>query len=485
MNTLSNDFLFKQSSLLKRIAKTPDNIDAMIELAQLYLKESMLDQAKSLLQTIEAHHPDSEIIQNNLGTILYRQNYYDEAVKYFIRALKIKLDYFDAMYNLALVYKAQNKEEDALASLLAIIETDPKHVRAHLLAGKILLEKKEYGKADYYFQLVIQHNLNEPNLFENIIQLLLSYERYQDAKSYCEKALKFQPKSVEINYLLGVIYNRLSEKTKALNCYHAALQIEPNYFPALNNLAVIYLEQQNIAAAKFYFSQALKQHPDNQSIQHTLNALAGGKNIGGLQKEYIQTLFDSYADHYEQHLTISLDYVVPETLKKMIQCYLKDEMPHWRILDLGCGTGLCGELFKVWASELIGVDISPKMIEIARKKCCFDELIESENQEYLSHQKNRFDLILAADVFIYQGDLTEIFSACFNALNQGGLLAFTTEIDTGGAFSLQETSRFSHAHKYISSLAEEIGLHILTAEIHHTRLQREQQLTGEYWLLLK
>ncbi len=311
----------------------------------------------------------------------------------------------------------------------------------------------------------------------------MACERFQDAKDYCEKSLSSQPKSVDINYLLGVIFNRLSEKVKAISCYHAALQLDPNYFPALNNLAVIYLEQQNISAAKHYFEQALRQDPENQSIQHTLNAIAGGKNVGGLKKEYIQTLFDSYADHYEQHLTTSLDYAVPRTLKEIIQHYIKNDNPRWKLLDLGCGTGLCGELFKDWASELVGVDISSKMIDVAREKDCFDELIASENEEYLSHIENRFDLILAADVFIYQGDLSKILSACFDALTPKGLFAFTTEIDSGEKFSLQQTGRFAHAYKYVASLAEEIGFHVLKTEIHPTRLQRDQQLNGQYWLL--
>jgi ubiquinone/menaquinone biosynthesis C-methylase UbiE len=38
------------------------------------------------------------------------------------------------------------------------------------------------------------------------------------------------------------------------------------------------------------------------------------------------------------------------------------------ILDLGCGTGLCGAWFTDYSARLVGVDLSPKMIEVAKKK---------------------------------------------------------------------------------------------------------------------
>ncbi len=485
MNTLTSSFQTERKQLLESISKTPDNTPAMVALVKLYLKEGFLQEAKDLLKTIAEHHPNSEEIQNNLGAILFRQKYHEEAVGYFILALKLKPDYVEAMYNLALAYKALDKESDAIASLLAIIEAEPTHVRAHFLMGKMMLEKKEYEKAGHYFQTIVELDPDDINLLESIIHTLLIFDRYDEAKIYCEKYLLLAPKSVEMNYLFGVVLARLNDKQRAMSCYHAALQINPSYFPALNNLAIIYLEQQNIAAAKTYFEQALKQDPENKSIQYSLNAISGGKDSSSAPAEYIRTLFDSYADHYEQHLTISLGYAVPETLKKIIQKHIKPIEPNWKILDLGCGTGLCGALFKDWATELVGVDLSPKMLNLAGEKNCFNELVELENVEFLSKFDGRFDLILAADVFIYQGSLDEILSASYRALTSGGLMAFTTEINTANNFLLQKTGRFSHAKGYILTLAKRIGFQVISMDVLDTRLQQNQRLKGHYWLLSK
>lgn len=485
MDISMSDFQSEKRVILDQIAKTPNNSEAMLTLAKLYLTQGMLSEAKELLRVVTELHPNSPELQNNMGAILFRQKFLEEAYDCFVQALNLKPDYFDAMYNLALVFKAQKKDEDAAASLLAILSANPGHAQAYLLLGKIFLERKQFDRADQWFQEAIHYHPEDADLFESIVVNFLMYDRVQEAKPYCEKLLKLKPGSPNVLYDLGVISTRLHEPERAKNYYLAVLKINPNHFATLNNLAVLYLEQQNFAAAKFYFEQALTHDPENQSIQYSLHAISGGKQFGDAPKAYIQSLFDSYSSHYEIHLTEGLEYVVPQTLKQIVSEKLNPLAAQWKILDLGCGTGLCGHYFKEYATNLMGVDLSPKMIELAKGKGCYDELIEAENSEYLSKQKDRFNLILAADVFIYQGDLWKILIACFKALAGDGLLAFSVEINKEDGFALQKTGRFSHAKSYIEALASKIGFKILVSEIHNTRIQRTDQLQGYYFILQK
>ncbi len=456
-----------------------------IKEARCFLEKGALDDAKRILKKILEEHPNSPELQNNLGVIFYRQRYYREALSCFVGALKLKPDYIEAMYNLALVYKALDQEAEAAASLHAIITAEPENRQAHFLLGKMLLEKKRFQEANQHFQEIVKTHPDEIELLTTVIQLLLLHNRYQEAKPYGERLLKLQPQSTEVLYNLGVISARLGQFEKMKNYYHAALQITPTYFPALNNLAICYLAEQNIDAAKYYFEQALKQEPNNEAIEYSLNAISGGGFLKGAPKQYIKNLFDSYADHYEQHLTQGLEYIVPQNLKKTIEEKIKKRQPKWRILDLGCGTGLCGPLFKPWAYELIGVDLSPKMLKMAEEKECYSTLIEAENSEYLSDKKCCFDLILSADVFIYQGDLRHILSACFGALSAGGFLAFSTETNEGEGFALQPTGRFSHAKGYILKLAQDVGFKNIASTIKATRSQRDERLKGHYFLMQK
>ncbi len=65
------------------------------------------------------------------------------------------------------------------------------------------------------------------------------------------------------------------------------------------------------------------------------------------------------------------------------------------ILDLGCGTGLAGVAFKDVAALLDGVDLSPEMIEKARARKLYDNLIVGDIETALE-QTGQYDLLLAA-----------------------------------------------------------------------------------------
>ena len=64
----------------------------------------------------------------------------------------------------------------------------------------------------------------------------------------------------------------------------------------------------------------------------------------------------------------------------------------------------------------------------AKLKNCYTDLCHQEAVAYLSSvQANSVDLIVAADVFIYIGDLHNVFSASQLALKSGGAIVFTVE----------------------------------------------------------
>ena len=103
------------------------------------------------------------------------------------------------------------------------------------------------------------------------------------------------------------------------------------------------------------------------------------------------------------------------------------------MLDLGCGTGLCGPLIAPQADAIDGVDVSSAMLEQARKLGVYRELIHAILGEFLAVTASRSDLILAADVFIYVGDLAAVFlRSARRILEPGGCLAFTVELGREG-----------------------------------------------------
>jgi len=169
-------------------------------------------------------------------------------------------------------------------------------------------------------------------------------------------------------------------------------------------------------------------------------------------REYVARLFDSYAGYFDEHLVGGLNYQAPQLLHEAVTAAAPAQPMD--ILDLGCGTGLCGMLFRPMARRLIGVDLSPGMLEKSRQRGVYDELIEDDAASALRNRPRSADLILAADVFIYVGALDNVFAAAAQALRPGGLLAFTIESLDSGDYVLRRTRRYAQSIAYVRRLAQ-------------------------------
>ncbi|MDH3637590.1 MAG: methyltransferase domain-containing protein [Gammaproteobacteria bacterium] len=196
---------------------------------------------------------------------------------------------------------------------------------------------------------------------------------------------------------------------------------------------------------------------------------------------YVRALFDDYAETYDQHLTQELAYNAPEALLESLVPRLNER--RLAIADLGCGTGLCGPLFAPYARSLVGIDLSGKMIDLARTRKVYHELVTTDLLDYLHRHQHRFDLCLAADVLVYTGDLRPVFTAVAHSLAAGGYFAFTVETATDRKWRLQSTGRYAHSSVYVRTLASATGFEILDSRPVSYRLQHGQPVPGAIWLL--
>ena len=163
------------------------------------------------------------------------------------------------------------------------------------------------------------------------------------------------------------------------------------------------------SSAEKHFLKALEIQPHDPEIEYILSSISENEEKPNhAPKEYLQHLFDEYAPHFDKHLTEFLKYETPKNIAKAITEELGTEKDELTILDLGCGTGLAGNELQPLAKNLIGIDISEKMIEAANQKEIYDKLEVMDINQALKHYTNN-DLIIATDVFTYVGDLTEIF----------------------------------------------------------------------------
>ncbi|MET0721884.1 MAG: methyltransferase domain-containing protein [Tardiphaga sp.] len=187
-----------------------------------------------------------------------------------------------------------------------------------------------------------------------------------------------------------------------------------------------------------------------------------GAKLTMMPPTYVTALFDQYAPKFETALVETLGYRGPAALFKAVLsvCAAGERaMSFKRGIDLGCGTGLAGAAFAANTAEMIGIDLSPRMIERARAGGFYAELEVAEIVDGLRRRVGASaDLILAADVLIYLHDLAPLLAEVTRVLTPGGLFAFTAESHEGDGVILGAGLRYAYSEGYVRRSLGAAGL---------------------------
>lgn len=460
----------------------PEQPELWRQLGNIKRYQNQPQQAQQAYQYALKLNPQDAQSLNHLGLIAFNQQQWTQAQDWFQQALRAQPDYIGAMYNLALSYKHNQQLDDATACLLAILDANPQHWQSYIALGRIALQSDVPQKAEWAFQQAASIFPDDSVVLETIAQILLDHEHYRLARPYFDKLTQLAPDNPGMWYNLGVINEKDNKPSQALTCYQQALEADPDYFPALNNAGVACLALEQRESAKFYFQQALQRRPGDESLQYTLSALEGKSRVKA-PEQYIEQLFDAYADHFDQHLVMGLDYQIPELLRQACEPYLPTTHPD--LLDLGCGTGLAAEAFATFTRSIVGVDLSQNMLDKARDKRIFADLHHAPLTQFLQNHDKAYDIIIAGDVFTYFGDLDTIFRHCQRLLNNNGLFCFSIERTQSAGYQLQASGRFAHHPAHIKELTDIHELEWVQSFKAATRQQNNEAVAGEIILLRK
>ena len=193
---------------------------------------------------------------------------------------------------------------------------------------------------------------------------------------------------------------------------------------------------------------------------------------------YVEVLFDQHAEAFEDILVRQLGYDVPNLAADRLSRLGKSQFS--RVLDLGCGTGLFAEALGERAREIIGLDISSRMIDVAEAKDIYDGLYCGEVNAFLSdNDEDPFDLIAACDVLPYIGDLTPLFNGAAANLTDAGLLVFSSELSAEDGYQVAPHQRFIHSETYLQDRVSNAGLQLLEITGINVRMQSGKPTPGQ------
>lgn len=401
--------------------------------------------------------------------------------------------HIDKLFYQGVLFLLKENLDAAETCFLEILAQDETHTDARCNLGVIALKKEENQKAITYFSETLGFDEKHEYARNNLAATFIHHHRFENALTHYTVLLKDYPHHPEYLYNAGVAEMALGHLNKARHHFLSVLQQNQNHAPSLTNLASIAMRLNHTHEAIHYLEAAINVNPDDQSAIFMRDALTERTPSREHAPQYTKHLFDNYAVNYEKHMLETLHYTVPNELAKL----LHHLMPHsslttpshpltvTRTLDLGCGTGLSGVVLKELSDHLTGVDLSVNMLNEAKRKGIYDELIEMDLLVFLANTIYQYALIVAADVLPYLGNLEGLFQSIHRTLYPGGLFVLTTEISTTGDWQLQKTARFAHHPDYIQTLSEQYHFDIAYKNVIMARQQHGESLPVMLYALTK
>jgi tetratricopeptide (TPR) repeat protein len=267
--------------------------------------------------------PQNSFGYSALGGWRFRSGKLEDAQKYFELALDRDPNQIGALNGLVAVFLKLNQNAKAQKRVQQQVEKVPNNDAFLTLLGGLQAANKDFAGADESLQKAI--SLNENNI--GAVLLLSNVERAQGsidkALATAYRSVEQNPKSAAAYFLAGSLEDSRGQWQKAEALYQHALQVEPNYAPAANNLAYGMLEHQENSDVALSLAQIARQKmPDSASAADTLAWIYYQKGIYSLAANLLQEALQKSPDNATYHYHIGMVYQKqnnPEAARKHLQ----------------------------------------------------------------------------------------------------------------------------------------------------------------------
>jgi len=398
----------------------------------------------------------------------------------------------------------------------AVLERVPDRVDVLNVLGILQYQRGDLDAAAATMQRLLAIDPNADGVWNNLGNVLLKRNDLVGAGEAFKRSLQLVP-SPDAWANLARVYRRLGDLPVSEMACRQALALVPDHGPALHNLAVALLGQRRIdegvqaalramtllaprerrrqtyvqyllvadqpAAAAVILRAWQQQEPDNAYVRHHLVACEGGAMPQRASDAYVESEFDAFAATFDSTLA-RLNYRAPQIVAEAVARALPAPAQQLDIVDLGCGTGLCGPLLEPWARTLVGCDLSTGMLMRAGDRGVYHELRKAELTAFMRERPGAFDLAVSADTLNYFGELTEVAQGVHATLRPGGTLVFTLEAlpaGDGGVVRLMPHGRYAHDGGHARRVFEAAGL-LVDAPV-GVVLREENKVPVQGWLV--
>ncbi|TCI00002.1 methyltransferase domain-containing protein [Roseococcus sp. SYP-B2431] len=363
----------------------------------------------------------------------------------------------------ARIRRGNNDARGGLDDAAAAVMADPGSLEAKTLLATCLSEAGRHDEALFFFHQVFEAQPGSALAAAMLAMGFMRANRHEAAEELYALAegLSGKPRGLVVLRAQNAIL--AGDAQRAAGMLEAALAAAPD--SALwSMLGQAYHRLGLTDRAGEAYAEASALEPGNAYLRHLAVAVGARPAEGDRASEqYVTEVFDGFAARFEESL-FSLGYRIPGVMLRILEAHLPDVAQGRArlgdVLDLGCGTGLMGAvLYDLLGGRLVGVDLSPRMLEAAGGKQVYTELRRADVLTALREDGTRYAAILMADLLCYFGALEEVLAAARCRLAPGGCLLFSIEAgEPGTGWVLTRNARYQQSAEYVRSALSQAGL---------------------------
>jgi predicted TPR repeat methyltransferase len=439
--------------------------------------------------------PQLAVAQETLGMALEELGRFTEAEAAYREGLRLDATCADAPENLAKLLRHLGRFEEAVHWYREALARRPEAVGLLLELGESLWKIRDSTGALAAFERAVAASPGSAEAHYNLGSAQLELGQFAAAHASARESLRLRPEFTEALILSAAALAAADALESAVGLLDRlggrGVPIHQRYVLLAGRL----MSSRLLEPARRCLELALREEPGEVIARHLLAALSG-ENPDHPCDGYVRRLFDASAATFDQDLVAKLGYGIPGEMVAALRGIRDAPDRPWDVLDLGCGTGLVGVEIAPDSRRLVGVDLAPNMVEQARQRQLYTELRCADIAVALALDEAQYDVVTAADVFIYVGKLDEVIPAVRRVLKSGGMFACSAEAAEAmdgvtspvyrqgyrQGYRLGSMGRYAHSAAYLRRLAAQNGFYVALLREARIRFEHRRPVPG--WLTI-
>jgi len=347
----------------------------------------------------------------------------------------------------------------AIKDAAAAVTAAPKDPEANTLLSEQMAAVGRLDEAAMFSYEALKAAPGEVGRYAHLAAVLRRQKSFEAAEELLRTAASLAPHDATLVAMRMDSLVQLRRLPEAIAVGQDARRRFPDDARLLRMLgAVLQLDGRDAEAAAV-LRDLQRVAPNDGFARHVLAAGAGAAPAKA-EPDFVRTVFEMLAPRYDDLMLGARSYRAPALIGQAVRAHTAGK--DLAVLDLGCGTGLCGLMVRDMAASLKGVDLTPAMADYARAGRIYDSVEVTDAEAALAGDAALYDVVVAGDTLAYFGDVAPLLALVKAHLNPGGIFVFSVEVTAdGSARRLTPAGSFAHGRGELERLGAAAGFKVV------------------------